>query len=248
MKENAMRASSTPAGGASIAARILAAYVQQNGPVEIHLAGHSAGAVYIGALAQLLGSKGAIASGPLRGQNGLGLPISSTTLFAPACTFKFFRDTYVPLINANAAGRFSVFTLTDRFEQDDNCASVYHKSLLYLVSNALEEDTFRVPVLRPDGEKLAGMQHFIERELQRDPALAAIFNQQDWVLAPNNVPAGSPNASRATKHGGFSDDDVTINALMARITAKPQLALQAGAAFPMTPEKLRDVRLSINAI
>ena len=248
MKENAMRASSTPRGGARIAANVLAKHIRDNGPVEIHLSGHSAGAVFIGALAQLLATKGIIASGPLKGQRGLGLPVASTTLFAPACTFKFFRETYVPLINAKAIGRYSTFTLTDRFEQDDDCARIYNKSLLYLVSNALEEGTFRVPIIRPEGEKLAGMQHFIKKEIARDPALAKIFNPNDWIVSPNSVPSGSPNASRATKHGGFSDDDVTIAALMARITAAPQAAPQPGAGFAFTAERLRDVRRTINAV
>jgi hypothetical protein len=234
MKENAIRASTTPKGGARIAATFVRELVARGEKVEIHLAGHSAGAVYAGAFAELLAE--------------FGLPIASTTLFAPACTMEFFRRTYVPLITSKAIGRFSVFTLTDRFEQDDDCVRIYNKSLLYLVSNALEDETFRVPVFRPEGEKLAGMQRFIQPEVEKDPAMGAIFNPNDWILAPNDEPAGSEKASRATKHGGFADDDVTVSALMARIVSAAQINAPSMAAFPLTPEALRNVRLTINAV
>ena len=43
-------------------------------------------------------------------------------------------------------------------EQDDDCAGIYHKSLLYLVSNALEK---QAALFFADGEPLLGMEKFI---------------------------------------------------------------------------------------
>ena len=36
----------------------------------------------------------------------------------------------------SAIARFALFTLSDDVERDDNCANIYHKSLLYLISDA----------------------------------------------------------------------------------------------------------------
>jgi len=66
--------------------------------------------------------------------------------------------------------RFALFTLDDQTEQDDDCAAIYHKSLLYLVSNAFE-NAVRVPVFHPDGEPILGMQKFIDK----DPQLRRLF-------------------------------------------------------------------------
>jgi hypothetical protein len=239
MKENAAGATTNAAGGARLAARIVQQFAQQQANVEIHLAGHSAGAALIGPFAQLLAVQGRIKSGPLNGENGLGLTVGSVTLFAPACTMKEFRATYLPLIQGNSIGRFSIFTLDDRHEQDDDCVGIYHKSLLYLVSNAFE-DQARIPIVHPDGEPLLGMQHFIQKELKNDQTLAPIFAKPNWIVAPNDAPTGSPNASKATKHGGFGEEPNTVTALIARIrNAQP---LQNSAALHLNSDALASRR------
>ena len=45
--------------------------------------------------------------------------------------------------------RLHLDVLSDKEERDDNVASIYRKSLLYLVSNALETD-LRTPILGLD--------------------------------------------------------------------------------------------------
>jgi hypothetical protein len=60
-----------------------------------------------------------------------------------------FTSHYLPAIESGRVGRFALFTLftlTDRAEREDDCARLYNKSLLYLVSNALEE-TPRIPLV-----------------------------------------------------------------------------------------------------
>jgi hypothetical protein len=241
MRENAMMATTSAAGGARLVAGHLADLVRDDPSVEIHLAGHSAGAIFHAPLLQLLtGDKDtAIAAGPMAGQSGLGLNVATTTLWAPACTTDLFKDAYVPAIGAGKAGRFSLFTLTDHAEQDDNCAGIYHKSLLYLVSNAFEARG-RIPLFR-DGWPILGMEKFI----RADRAVGDVMNAKgvDWVLAPNNEPLGSDGASRSTSHGGFDDDEATLRATIARITGAPSASR---VVMQQSEDLLRGRRLGID--
>jgi hypothetical protein len=108
----------------------------------------------------------------------------------------------------------TLFTLTDAAEQDDNCASIYNKSLLYLVSNAFEA-TLHIP-LASDGEPILGMEKFLNDE--KYPAISKLFKPgESWILAPNHEPEGSANSSTAKQHGAFDDDLATVKATLARI-------------------------------
>jgi hypothetical protein len=58
--------------------------------------------------------------------------------------------------------RFSLFALDDTTEKADNCAEIYHKSLLYLVSDAFEAQ-INIPLIHPAGEPLLGMAKFVSK-------------------------------------------------------------------------------------
>lgn len=218
MKENAMRSTVRTTGAARTVVQHLAQLHEKN--VEIHIVAHSAGAVLHAPIVQLLSTTGAIAhdlggfSETLRGQAGLGVPIESCTLWAPACTTKLFHDAYVPALNSGAIRSLAIFTLTDDAEQDDDCARVYNKSLLYLVSNAFEA-RFRIPLLRPDGEPITGMEKFLTKDAMLKALITA--GRIDHVRAPNTNAPGTPRASTATTHGGFDDDIPTVRATLARV-------------------------------
>lgn len=217
MKENALMATTTARGGARIVADELAKLAADLGEqLEIHLVGHSAGAIFHAPLVQYLSSEEDLDDGPLAHSKakGKGLHLKSCTLWAPACSSALFKQTYLPAIRDKRIGKFTLFTLTDKAEQDDNCASLYNKSLLYLVSNAFE-DKPRNPFLGADGEPIVGMQKFVEG----DPELHALFRngKADWVLAPNTEPPGSPKESRAMHHGDFDDNEETRRATLSRI-------------------------------
>src|SRR5690606_11629173 len=152
MKENALGATVNKEGGA----RLTIAELMKLDKLEIHVIGHSAGAIFLAPLVQLLTTKGVIADGPLKGERGLGGTIKSCSLWAPACTMELFEKTYLPAIDAGTLESFSLFTLTDPAEQDDHCANIYHKSLLYLVSNAFEAKA-RIPGVR-DGVPILGLE------------------------------------------------------------------------------------------
>jgi hypothetical protein len=106
--------------------------------------------------------------------------------------------------------RFNLFTLTDKAEQDDNCAHIYNKSLLYLVSNAFEKIQ-RIPGIKPDGEPILGMQTFAARsadlsKMLKDP-------RARWLLTPGLE-------SSARHHGDFDNDDNTLHTTLDSILSK----------------------------
>jgi hypothetical protein len=192
----------------------LSAFEAQDSTTEIHVLGHSAGAIFHAALIQLLTVSGAIKEGPLTGEQGLGLKVKTCTLWAPACTMELFKQTYRPAILSQVIEDFAIFGLKDQIEQDDNCANIYHKSLLYLVSNAFQ-NRVHIPLLQPDGEPILGMAKFVAQ----DKAVAGLFQNGNatWIPSPNDEPLGSPRASTAAHHGAFDDDRATLRATFARI-------------------------------
>src|SRR6478736_1945124 len=227
MKSNAMAATTSPQGGARLVLDELANLAAQDSSYEFHVVGHSAGSIFHAPLVQYLTTSGAIKGWPMDGQTGLGLAVASATLWAPAITTALFKQMWLPALKSIA--RFAIYTLDDKTENDDNCASIYHKSLLYLVSNAFE-NTVRIPLLHPDGEPILGMQKFINA----DGTLKRLFGPSgaaDWVIAPNTETIGTIGASTAKCHGDFDDDKATVLSTLARVldrktSAAPSLSFQ----------------------
>jgi hypothetical protein len=240
MKQNAMAATISPDGGARLVLDELAKLAATDPSYEFHLAGHSAGSIFHAPLIQYMTSKGAIDDGPMKGVTGLGLQVASATLWAPAITVALFKAMWLPALSA--VERFAVFTLDDHTEQDDDCASIYHKSLLYLVSDAFEQ-TFRVPLIRPDGEPILGM----EKAINNDPVLKKLFaagGAAEWVRTPNSDALGLATASGAKHHGDFDDDKATVLATLARIVNKGKTALSVD--FNRSTQGKRALRRSID--
>ncbi|HEY4084108.1 MAG TPA: C1 family peptidase [Burkholderiaceae bacterium] len=212
MKQNAM-AASAKGGAAHLVAEHLATLAGKFPGLEIHLVGHSAGSILHAPLVRVL-------------TESLKLKVKTCTLWAPACTVDLFKTAYLPAIEGGTIERFTMFALNDKAEQDDNCARIYNKSLLYLVSNAFE-DKAPIPLFR-DGVPILGMQKFFEA----DAALKALFNGggAELVLSPNNEPEGSSGASQSRHHGDFDDDLSTVQATFARLVKPPTQAAPAGRA------------------
>ena len=240
MKENAILATTAvtrgadggvqEAGGVALTARLLDEWMRKDPAVELHLAGHSGGAVMLAPLVQLLTTAGQIADGPARGMLGLGNKIASVNLWAPAITVEGFLQAYAPALASRAIDRACLFTLTDKAENDDHCAGVYHKSLLYLIAHAFEaqprswmDRRFR------HGTPLAGMAHFIEDSADGSAAMRKLIRdgRLDWVQSPTSgKPEGSPDAANATSHGGFDDDRATLQATVTRILGQRSSTVQ----------------------
>jgi hypothetical protein len=244
MKENALLAS-RPGGAADIVTGHIAQLKKNIPQLELHIVGHSAGAVFHAPIVQRICSTGKIEGGPAHALQGLGLKLDSCTLWAPACTTALFREAYWPAIDARAVERFALYCLDDKTEQDDNCASIYNKSLLYLVSHAFEKKK-RIPGF-DDGEPLLGLHKWHRDEL---PDMFAKSNCS-LVLAPNNEPRGSLGASKASRHGDFDDDDFTVESTLKRIlgaTSAVQLAAfkQDGSQFSRSANSIRRKRRMID--
>ncbi|MFT3815309.1 MAG: hypothetical protein QM740_18360 [Acidovorax sp.] len=213
MKQNALAASDKGGAGEQVADLLLA--LRKRLPaLEVHMVGHSAGSILLAPLVSLLGAR--------------GIPVKSCTLWAPACRVELFDQHYAPALKAKKVEKMAIFALTDKAEQDDNCGHIYNKSLLYLVSNAFE-DQARIPLFR-DGRPILGMERFIDRTLMQQLGV-------DLVLAPNTEPDDSLCASSATHHGDFDDDQRTVMATFRRIAqagAKKMVVKGAAAARAQT--------------
>lgn len=210
MKENASLASQGPAGGAHVLARALAESLSRRAAatpgLEIHLVARSAGSVLQAGLLRLLTSSSQ--------QGGLGLEVASCTLWAPACTLALFDSHYAPALREGRLGRLTLFTLTEQAEREDRTAGVYGKSLLYLVSHALE-DRPRVPLCEPEGQPLLGL----ARDVRAHAPLQALIDQGrvHWVVSPNAKPAGHVHAAGATAHDRFDEDAAVLRATLAGV-------------------------------
>lgn len=157
--------------------------------MQIHLAGHSTGAVLLGHLLTALD----------RETNGEA-KISSCTLMAPACTIEFYKEHFAPRLGKKTIPgivklpRLRIYNLTNGAEEDDHVAKIYGKSLLYLVSRALE---------REQDKPLLGLARDCARyKLQNHDGLEIIYAGK-----------GS-DESASDSHGGFDNDVPTMNGLL----------------------------------
>lgn len=93
-------------------------------PMEVHIAGHSAGAILLGHMLDDFSPD---------------TPIKTATLLAPACTMDFAINHYGRAFDRQVLGEGSlrIHVLSDENERDDRVGP-YGKSLLYLVSRALD--------------------------------------------------------------------------------------------------------------
>jgi hypothetical protein len=178
---------------------------------ELHVVAHSAGSIYAAeAFDQLV---------------SLGVNFKSLAFMAPAITVADFNRLVLPHVDRKTAPQPSLFILSDQGERDDDVGP-YGKSLLFLVSNAFE-GRFNAPLL--------GMQRYVQ-QLDGlgapDPALQQVFSREvdgrpALVVSgagPRTVTLEDCNAgiSRSDTHGGFDNDEGTLNSILWRILgAKP---------------------------
>lgn len=205
--------------GLDLAARNLASLAQamksDERKLELHLVGHSAGAILLG---HLLTCMGGIAHAPR---------VASATLFAPACSTRFAVDHYLPAVDRGqlAAGAIRLHVLSDENERADGLPSpglaAYGKSLLYLVSRALD-DQRKMPLL--------GMARALEPRYANDGSQWAegeLETVQRWQAAwpAGNAHVVSTRDVRNTRtgsqvqatHGSFDNNIDALTAVIERI-------------------------------
>lgn len=162
-------------GGAAMA-RLMAAAPG----LGLHFAAQSAGAL-------LFGSALRLAAGERR-------RIDTGLLLAPACSMAFYEDE-IRLHFGRTLGRLVQYALIEKREKEDKL-DVYGKSLLYLVSHAIEEECM-TPLL--------GLERDL-KELDRPEDHAVFFAGRDR------------SETDATSHRGFDTDRQTMNSLLEQIT------------------------------
>lgn len=117
-------------GGAWDATKILldAARARKKNKLNVHFVGFSAGAIL---LAELI-------KRAERENYDLENTITTLNLWGPALTWDLFDTTYNRLARKMPKDKFSIYNLTDEDERSDGIRGLYQKSILYLVSRALE--------------------------------------------------------------------------------------------------------------
>lgn len=188
-------------GGAYYVARRLAAFCKSHpGQVELHAAGHSAGSIFHAHF--------------IPRAVELGVPnFRSVQFMAPAVRVDLFKQQLVPLMGTGKGiDHLTLFTMHKDFEENDNCGSVYRKSLLYLIYYALEPER-KTAILG------------LELTLRGDPDLKKLFGlgtakaDGEIVWSVSALQQGR-SASTSTSHGGFDDDGPTMSSIARRILGK----------------------------
>lgn len=104
----------------------------------------------------------------------------------------------------------TIFTMRKDWEKADHTAQIYRKSLLYLVSRALERD-HKTPILG------------LEESLRKNADLSTLFglgrtpSSVAEIIWSKSRDKSGLNASRSTSHGGFDNDPSTMHSVLRRI-------------------------------
>lgn len=224
MKLSAERSSDSE-GGARYAARKLKEFCDKpefKDRVEIHAVGHSAGSIFHAHFIPAAMEEHAP-------------HFRSLHLLAPAIRVDTFEQLLLHRIGpGKGVDQLSIFTMARSFEEDDNCATVYRKSLLYLIYYALEPER-KTPILG------------LEESIRANSNLKRLFNLDKKGAAPGEIiwsvtrTTSGPSASTSRTHGGFNNDEPTMESVAQRILGHPV------SAFTGTEERGTDALEDLQA-
>ncbi|HSG87803.1 MAG TPA: C1 family peptidase [Pseudomonadales bacterium] len=158
--------------------------------IKVHLAGHSAGAIFMNRLIDAI---------PRIDKQ---MRVETLTLWAPADRHDAFAKRVIPRIGATKAVKnLRIAVLADDLERDDTVTPAYRKSLLYLVSRAFEGS---------NPGKILGMERYVDE-------LPAALRKR--VFVSKGVDDGKAVTASRT-HGGFDNDPLSLNRLLEDILGK----------------------------
>jgi len=217
MKENVARGQQE-GNGITAMAQALAPLKGEQG-AELHLVGHSAGSFVCGRLLAELGK--------------LDTTVDSCTLYAPGCDVQFANTYFASACEAGVLARKNlvVHLLSDERELDDTVGKVYRKSLLYLVSRALEQDhkTPLVGMHNCYNPRLANRSHWHESSLGPLRAWQRFWRDQPaanlQLLEAPSVEMVKAAKWIASAHGCFDNSIGTISHTLKRITGSKRLVV-----------------------
>ncbi|MCC8937416.1 C1 family peptidase [Bradyrhizobium sp. Arg68] len=186
---------------------------------EIHLVGHSAGAIMQGHF--------------LSAMKARSLQASSVHLWAPACTVEFATAKYGQAFANKVADPTTTFidVLSDDNELTDPCVPVlYSKSLLYLVSRALEPD-HKTPILglqkvwprwSVGADFMPGYQKILA-DWQADSEGVVLQSVTETEVPINDEPDKDETIDAG--HGSFDNNLEVVNRAIKLITGKKTLRM-----------------------
>jgi hypothetical protein len=183
MKFSAKEASTGDGGAKYVAGKVNALVTGHPGQVELHAIGHSAGVIFHNHFI-----------------NAAQVPFDSLQMLAPAIRIDEYKQGLDPLVLNRTIKSAKIYEMRDKVERDDNCAGIYRKSLLYLISRGLE--------IKRD-EPILGL----ERSLTNDPLVAERYGVSPGPNTRGEVIFSPSAKSTATKHGAFDDDVPTMNSV-----------------------------------
>jgi len=208
MKQNAEAAAGTGSGLSFVASEL--AILKRHIPkLKIHVVAHSAGSILVGHLLDRFASK--------------KLTVETGTLYAPACTLEFALRHYGRAHKKRVLLKENLFCeiLSDEREQADSVGP-YGKSLLYLVSRALEK-YHKMPLL--------GMQRVWSDDVEMPEMWNRVASRdiKKWrefmkntnglkVLRHKTVSDGHGEIPLA--HGSFDNDIQVVAATLQRIRGR----------------------------
>ena len=224
MKENAALAFAPRHGGELLLDAIQSLAAAWGSSLELHLVGHSAGSIILGSMLTAMAARPDVKSA-----------LKSVHLYAPACTVAFACKHYA--IDPDVMERLYLDVLSDKEERDDHVVSIYRKSLLYLVTNALETD-LRTPILGQerindpsysgwDGSSDTGEALTTWRTAARDASL----KERTTLVTSDRITvalgADDKKLTQRAAHGGFDNDLDVVARTLGRITQTAVDALSA---------------------
>ncbi len=185
-------------GGARYVAQRLAEFTQHNpGDVQVHAAGHSAGAIFHSRFI------------PQYLQHHPDTAVSSLSLLAPALTVAEFNRTLRPITgSAQGLENLHLFGLGHQLEEDDSVLWLYPRSMLCLISAALEAER-KTPIL--------GMEQTHTQDADLRNFLASVGADVTWSKTTGGAPG---RRSQATSHGTFDDDPSTLGSIAHLINSR----------------------------
>lgn len=171
----------------------LAEHQEETGKkLTIDLVGHSAGSIVICELIKMISAK------------GYDIKFRNIIFMAPACRTDLFENTI--LKNLSMFSSFRCFTMSDEYEKKDRLFYfVYPRSLLYLISGILEDES--------DALILGLQRHTTGNHPYDDDHSIKISDflkkEGHTIYAVTDKSAVDGFRSGARKHGAFDDDEET---------------------------------------
>lgn len=198
--------------GASLFVERLKGYIDRApaASVEVHLVGHSAGSVFLGALLnRLIEHK---------------IKVASMQLLGGAMTAREFSEVVVPRLASKELGEFRAFNLSEKREQDDKCpggpVTLYFKSLLYFVARSLEQ----LPGPNVRQTPMVGLETSLSEKMSATDKrlLGDIIDKDHRVISPTPTGGAQPEPpadarSHAQGHGDLDNDPDTLTSVLLRI-------------------------------